>query len=215
MMNNMGGMPMGPMGPMNPMMLTPGDQAQMQMSQQMQQFMQMQMQFMQMMTQGQGQGPPNGHMLQQFGDMQRPHSAHGPQGPSLAPGNTHQRAMSSLDPNSAPWMQQGGLSPGYTPSIAPSERSNIGLPGRYRPVSHAMPADNKSRASTMMSGALQNWENKNGQTTVKAVRNSGNVSEEDDDEGWEEMKKKREKKKSIWRTKKDTNGLSQMLGYTQ
>jgi hypothetical protein len=29
----------------------------------------------------------------------------------------------------------GGPGPGYTPSIAPSERSNIGLPGRYRPVS--------------------------------------------------------------------------------
>jgi len=104
---------------------------------------------------------------------------------------------------------------GYAPSIAPSERNNIGLPGRYRPVSHAPAADNKSRASTM-SGALQGWENNNGAPTVKAVQKPGNASDEDDEEGWEEMAKKREKKKSKWRTKKgeSTNGLKEMLGYT-
>jgi hypothetical protein len=214
--------PMGPMGPMNPMMLTPGDQAQIQMSQQMQQFMQMQMQFMQMMTAGQGQGAPqsNSHMSQQStGSIPRPSSPH------LRPGSSHQRAMTMLEPNAAPWMQNGHGSMyassmhgqgGYAPSIAPSERSNIGLPGRYRPVSHAPPTDNKSRASTM-SGALQSWENNNGAATVKAVKKSGNVSDEDDEEGWEEMAKKREKKKSKWRAKKgeSTNGLKEMLGYTQ
>jgi len=128
--------------------------------------------------------------------------------------------MSSLDPNSVPWMQPGGtFTPsihggGYAPSIAPSERSNIGLPGRYRPVSQIPLADNKLRESTM-SGALQGWENKNGQTTITAVRKTANVSDEDDEEGWEEMSKKREKKKSLWRTKKDSNGLKEMLGYTQ
>jgi len=66
-----------------------------------------------------------------------------------------------------------------------------------------------------MSGALQGWENKNGQTTITAVRKTANVSDEDDEEGWEEMSKKREKKKSLWRTKKDSNGLKEMLGYTQ
>ncbi|TVY52763.1 hypothetical protein LCER1_G004774 [Lachnellula cervina] len=211
------------MGPGNPMMMTPGDQAQMQMSQQMQQFMQMQMQFMQMMTagQGQGQGPPqqNGHMSQpSMGAMPQPNSPH------LRPTSSHQRAMTMLDPNSAPWMQSGHGSlyapsmngqGGYAPSIAPSERSNIGLPGRYRPVTHAPAADNKSRASTM-TGALQGWDSKNNTATVKAVKKSGNEEEEDDEEGWEEMKKKREKKKSKWRTKKgeSTNGLKEMLGYT-
>ncbi|TVY71262.1 hypothetical protein LSUE1_G005044 [Lachnellula suecica] len=223
---------MGPMGPMNPMMMTPGDQAQMQMSQQMQQFMQMQMQFMQMMTAGQGQGqappqlpqmsqmpPMNGHMSQQsMGSMPRPGS------PSLRPGSAQQqRAMTMLEPNAAPWMQNGHGSMyapsihaqgGYTPSIAPSERSNVGLPGRYRPVSSMPPADTKSRTSTM-TGALQGWENKNGSATVKPVKKSGNNSDEDDEEGWEEMAKKREKKKSKWRSKKgdSTNGLKDMLGY--
>jgi hypothetical protein len=213
MMNGMG--PMGPMG-MNPMMMTPGDQAQIQMSQQMQQFMQMQMQFMQMMTSGQAPPEQNGHMSQQsLGQMPTPG------GSSLRPASSHHRAMTSLDPNSVPWLPQGSLyapsvrntGGGYAPSIAPSERSNVGLPGRYRPVSHLPPQDNKSRTSTM-SGALQNWEGKNGSSTIKPVRNSGNVSDEDDEEGWEEMAKKREKKKSLWRTKKD-NGLKDLVGFTQ
>jgi hypothetical protein len=216
MMNGMGAM--GPMG-MNPMMLTPGDQAQIEMSQQMQQFMQMQMQFMQMMTSG--QGPPQNSQVPQ---MPQPPFGQTPTNgsPSLRPASPHQRAMTMMDPNSAPWLPQGSLfapsvrnsGAGYAPSIAPSERSNIGLPGRYRPVSQAPPVDNKSRASTM-SGALQGWENKNGSSTVKPVKTSGNVSDEDDEEGWEEMAKKREKKKSLWRTKKDTNGFKDLLGFAQ
>jgi len=119
--------------------------------------------------------------------------------------------MSMMDPHLATWALPGAT---YAPSIAPSERSNVGLPGRYRPVSHIPLGDNKSRASTM-SGALQGWENKNESLTIKAVKVSGNQSEEDDEEGWEEMKKKREKKKSLWRTKRDTNGFKDLLGFAQ
>ncbi|KUJ22416.1 uncharacterized protein LY89DRAFT_298335 [Mollisia scopiformis] len=226
MYNGMGGgMPMGPMGPMGPiipMMLTPGDQAQIQMTQQMQQFMQMQMQFMQMMTGGGAQ--QNGHMPHaSMGDMPRPGSAH-----QLRPAPPqHQRAMTMLEPNTAPWMQNkpGSLyapsihaqGNGYAPSIAPSERSNVGLPGRYRPVSQApVTNENKGRTSSMMSGALQNWDTKNASTTIRAINKSGNVSDEDDEEGWEEMAKKREKKKSVWRIKKDKDnngGLREMLHF--
>jgi hypothetical protein len=215
---------MGPMGSMNPMMLTPGDQAQMEMSQQMQQFMQMQMQFMQMMTAGQGLPTPqqqNSHLSHQsMGDFPRASTMGDMSSQNLRPGSSHQRAMSMLDPNAAPWMQQPQFTPsiraqgvGYAPSIAPSERSNIGLPGRYRPVSNVPAMDNKSRTSTM-SDALQGWsENKQGSSTIKMPKKSGNVSDEDDEEGWEEMKKKREKKKSLWKTKKDPNGLKEMMGY--
>ncbi|RDL34605.1 Uncharacterized protein BP5553_07733 [Venustampulla echinocandica] len=215
MMNGMMPGPMSPMGPMNPMMLTPGDQAQIEMSQQMAQFMQMQMQFMQMMTSGQGgqgqtQMQPNGHMPQQPLSMQRSDS------PQLRPssGQQHQRSMTMMEPNLSPWMQQMQGGSVYAPSIAPSERSNVGLPGRYRPVSHMPIADTKSRTSTM-SGALQGWDNKHQSVTVRPVRKSETPSDEDDEEGWEEMAKKREKKKSKWRMKKDTNGLKEMLGYTQ
>jgi hypothetical protein len=227
-MGSMGQMPMMPMP-------TPGDQAQMQMNQ-MQQFMQMQMQFMQMMTAPGGQqpgssqtmGPPqlpqmNSHMSQQSLAIPRVNS------PQIRAGNSQpqqQRAMSMMDANAAPWMQQGhgsmyapsmhGQGMGYAPSIAPSERSNVGLPGRYRPVSH-MVTDNKSRTSTM-SGALGGWnaENKAPGATIRGVKNADNASDEDDEEGWGQMAKKREQKKSKWRTKKDSNnGLKEMLGYTQ
>jgi len=218
--NGFNGMGMPPNMPMPPMgramtmpnvmgpMLTVGDQAQLEMAAQMQQFMQMQMQFMQMMTSNQGrpqsqngqapmQGlPPMGVPTQQ----------------GIRPGSSHGRAMSMLDPNSAPWQQgQRNTMPtppfqsgGYAPSIAPSERSTVGLPGRYRPVSQYAGAD-KSRAATM-SGAIQDWSDaKQGVTTAKAVKKSGDASDEDDEEGWEAMKQKREKKKSMWRSKKDDN----------
>jgi hypothetical protein len=190
-------------------MLTVGDQAQLEMAAQMQQFMQMQMQFMQMMTSNQGrpqsqngQSPP----MQGLPPMGMPVQQ------GLRPGSSHGRTMSMLDPNAAPWQQAqrntmyapSVLGGGYTPSIAPSERSNVGLPGRYRPVSQYAGPD-KSRAATM-SGAIQDWSDaKQGVATVKAVKKSGDVSDEDDEEGWEAMKQKREKKKSMWRSKKDDN----------
>ncbi|KAI9650299.1 hypothetical protein NHQ30_000312 [Ciborinia camelliae] len=236
---------MGPMGAMPQPMLTPGDQAQIRMTEQMQTFMQMQMQFMQMMATNQGGrgtpppangapqlGPlgqlgPIGHMSQpNFGEMQRPSSQHLPtsnSGPNLRPETAAApRTMSMLEPSGMPWMQQqqGGYAlsihaqgNGYAPSIAPSERSNVGLPGRYRPVSQIPITDAKSRSSTM-SGALGGWETKHASTTIKTVQIVDN-DDEDDEEGWAEMKKKREQKRSMWKSKKDTSGLSEMLGYTQ
>ncbi|CRK41731.1 hypothetical protein BN1723_018888, partial [Verticillium longisporum] len=106
----------------------------------------------------------------------------------------------------------------------PSERSNIGLPGRYRPVSHApqVPAHGQSQGSvydfqsnpartSTMSGAISGWD----QTTMKALQGKTPSpplpktstlrkveDDDDDDEGWEAMKAKREKKRSMWRSKK-------------
>ncbi|KAI2629590.1 hypothetical protein GGR54DRAFT_268816 [Hypoxylon sp. NC1633] len=218
--------PMG-MPQMPASMLTPGDQAQIQMNQQMQQFMQMQMQFMQMMaTQNQGQEQmqgsfrSQGHMPTQsigsLGDMPR-NSFMGDSmmnnmgnGVSLdLPRNdTQMRTMSMVQPSSASWIQPmnaGGYAPsiraqgmGYTPSIAPSERSNIGLPGRYRPVSSVAMVD-QGRTSTM-SGALPMAHSK--LQTEMQVAAVSKEDEDDEEQGWEAMKAKREKKKSLWRTKK-------------
>ncbi|KAI0538227.1 hypothetical protein GGR58DRAFT_311161 [Xylaria digitata] len=236
--------PMG-MQPMQAPMLTPGDQAQIQMNQQMHQFMQMQMQFMQMMaTQNasQNQVPPRpmGHMptqsMGQYGDMSRNSflggdmarnsmiggdasrasfigaSMSGGLGSGLSldvpQGGPQMRTMSMVQPSSASWVQQppqlnyvpsihiqgGG---GYAPSIAPSERSNIGLPGRYRPVS-SIGFDKSSRTSTM-GGAIPTVHS-NLQTETKA--SPPKDDDDDDDEGWAAMKAKREKKKSLWRSKK-------------
>ena len=49
--------------------------------------------------------------------------------------------------------------------------------------------------------------------TIKTVQKS-HLDEEDEEEGWEEMAKKKKEKKNRWRSKKDGNGLKEMLGYT-
>jgi hypothetical protein len=124
-------------------------------------------------------------------------------------GEAQMRTMSMVQPSSASWIQPppqpAGFTPsiriiggGYAPSIAPSERSNIGLPGRYRPVSHVPPPQTTGpshlRTSSTMSGAIP-------QSSHSAAK-SGSTSDDDDEEGWEAMKAKREKKKSLWKSKK-------------
>lgn len=219
-----------------PPMLTPGDQAQIQMTQQMQTFMQMQMQFMQMMAGQNGSAPttPNGYLTtsQSAGSLgamgplppmpgmggapEMRHSFLGNDSmldlPTGRGGDAQMRTMSMVQPSSASWiqpLQHPGFAPsimmqggGYAPSIAPSERSNIGLPGRYRPVSH-VPAQHVPvapghlRKSTTMSGAIT-------QPTI-SVTKSGSGSDDDDEEGWAAMKAKREKKKSMWKSKKSSS----------
>lgn len=217
--------PMG-MPQMPSQMLTPGDQAQIQMTQQMQQFMQMQMQFMQMMA-SQGQGPeqiqghlrPQGHMPTQsmgslgdaprnsfMGDGMANNMGNG-MNLGLPMGDTQMRTMSMVQPSSTSWIQppKAGYAPsilaqgmGYAPSIAPSERSNIGLPGRYRPVSSVAMLDNGR--TTSMSGAMPIMHSKlQAEMKVSAVAKE---DDDDDEQGWEAMKAKREKKRSLWRSKK-------------
>jgi hypothetical protein len=218
-------------------MMTPGDQAQIQVTQQMQQFMQMQMEFMQMMA-GQngnaamssnGMAPPGMNPATMNGMMGMP----GVSGPDMRHsfvGNgsvvdlprpeSHNRSMSMVHPSSASWIQpqpqaNPGFAPsiyvqgvGYAPSIAPSERSNIGLPGRYRPVSHMPPPAGDLPRSSTMSGAFGGWDRQPSPTSpmgpAPAAKKSvsGNASDDDDEEGWQAMKEKREKKRSVWKSKK-------------
>ena len=133
--------------------------------------------------------------------------------PSFAPSFNGQR------PGSV--MQQQGMNARYAPSMVPSERSTVGQPSRYRPVS-IMPEDNKTRSSTMMSGSiLKNWDSKNRASTmgldanrnIPSVRAVGKADDEDEDEGWAEMKKKKENKRSLWRgRKKGTEGEKGLEG---
>ncbi|KID77324.1 uncharacterized protein G6M90_00g098540 [Metarhizium brunneum] len=213
-------------------MLTPGDQAQIQMTQHMHQFMQMQMQFMQMMAGSpNGGGPPP----QQQPPMQPPYRGHLPGNQSMGDLSRHSmvadhmtdprrmdygmRTMSMVQPSSASFMaprQQGALSirgsgvhGTYQPSIAPSERSNVGLPGRYRPVSQApalSPLPGQHVRSNTMSGdlSLSNWSDDRSKSTVKLMGNSHEGSDDDEEQGWESMKAKRDKKRSMWRSKKNT-----------
>ncbi|PTB36907.1 uncharacterized protein TrAFT101_007232 [Trichoderma asperellum] len=229
-----GGMPgMMPHMMTPPPMLTVGDQAQLQMTQQMSQFMQMQMQFMQMMASNQNGGGPQQQPQQMQSPYQQPYgglmgnhsmvdissrnSMIGEQ--TLEPRRGDygsMRTMSMVQPNSAPMatpMPHPGYAGsirssvhGYTPSIAPSERSNIGLPNRYRPVSQAVnPAGLGHMQSQSFSGALSAFDNKN-KTSMRIVNKSAS-DDDDDEEGWEAMKNKRDKKRSLWRSKKNLSSV--------
>ncbi len=187
----------------------------------------------------------NAGMVSPTGNIQRPVST-GPPSAQRDPAGTQekqQRSMSMMGPTSAAgWQPQnnnrssvvpsmmsgalGGPSLGYTASIAPSERSNVGMPSRYRPVSIA-PTDEHaqgaaSRTSTFTSGMLQpGASGRNSRLSPSSDRQSkpsvspvsqtpprkSNASDDDDEEGWEEMKKKREQKKSMWRMNQKRNAL--------
>ncbi len=215
-MQQMQGPMLSPGGPM----LSPGGPAQYQMTQQMNQFMQMQMQLMQMMAGQGGQGQAQGHMPGQsigsMADLGRTsflgdplsNGIGGGLGRDLRGGDSQMRTMSMVQPSSASWIQppQSSYTPsirlqgGYTPSIAPSERSNIGLPGRYRPVSSAGPITQASRTSTM-SGAIPTMSKLNSE--IRATPISKDDDDDDDEQGWEAMKAKRERKQNMWRSKKN------------
>ncbi|MCJ1399692.1 hypothetical protein MMC11_002894 [Xylographa trunciseda] len=165
--------------------------------------------------------------------MQRPFSLGAQSAPNspVAPHQQQQRAMSMLSPGMAsPWPAQNtrhstaAAPPGsgnpYAPSIAPSERSNIGQPSRYRPVSIA-PIDElsakSSRASTMSGAAALNAWSATGtarppkQPTVRAVQKPG--SDDDDDGGWEEMRRRKEQKLGARRgRKREEEGMGGGLG---
>lgn len=207
-------------------MMTPGEQAQIQLSQQMSQFMQMQMQLMQMMAGQQSVGlePPRsaGHLQSQSlgggnaGMGMNPGGRSSFLDPQMMETRGDGRTMSLVQPSSSSWLQpppalgtgyagsiRGGQ--GYAPSIAPSERSNVGLPGRYRPVSHMPPpaatTPDQTRKSFMTSPLSGSLTPRAADNTVRLVSTKDDA-DDDDDEGWAAMKAKREQKKSSWRVRK-------------
>ena len=174
---------------------------------------------------------------------QRPWSQGSHSTPNLSMGQQpQQRAMSMMGtPSGAPWqpkmpnrkstapsMMTGALD---SVSIAPSERSNVGQPSRYRPVSIA-PADEYragSRASTFTNGGLQpgvsgrdsrlstsgDRAKSRLSTTLRAVSTSPQppkkgADDEDEEEGWAAMKQKAEKKKSVWRLNRKSKAVDKM-----
>jgi hypothetical protein len=261
--NPLQGIPQQMMYPQQPPMpmLSPNEQAQLQLNQQMSQFMQMQMQFMQMqmMAGGNnnhnnnfGNGPPRsaGHMgsnsmgaVQGMGGGLGMETAMGMgmnagarasylETPLMdqTMGDVHSRTMSMVQPSSSSWLQAqpgyaGSIRPqgnGYTPSIAPSERSNVGLPGRYRPVSQMPPGPavtpDHARQSSVVGATLSPYSDAQtvrpvGTTSPKKSEASkpsaGEDADDDDEEGWAAMKAKRDKKKSSWKMRKTMapNGL--------
>jgi hypothetical protein len=228
------GYPQGmPPMPGMPPMLTPGDQAQIQMAQQMNQMMQMQMQWMQQMSQTMnGQMPPNPMGMPPFSGPLDP-AASRPQ--SIQMHNTGmphagQRTMSTLNPSMAPWNNGAPVLPSinvngnYAPSIAPSERSNIGLAPRYRPVSTAPEPEQSSyrRASTFTSSTVRPFSSMDMHSRAPqhqarpSVNTLGRRSplaqqdDEDDEQAWAEMKLKKDKKQKTWALRKGQNALQEL-----
>ncbi|KAK5122448.1 hypothetical protein LTR85_004032 [Meristemomyces frigidus] len=247
------GMPMMPGMPQ--MMMPPQDQTQ----QQMQQFMQMQMQFMQnMMAMQQQMGSPQPRQLTpDFLGVptagQRPMSMASQQGPVPGQGRSMTmmnpppqwdysqgppRPTSAMPGSYAPSVHglnvPGGPGPGYTPSIAPSERRNIGLAPRYRPVQtngDVAPGRSQSMTSSMTLQAFGNPQsspnlqrvesgNDSQKSTIRIVdkpKGTPKVStrqvdvDEDEDEGWAEMAKKRSEKKYGRRNKESKAGQEPTL----
>jgi len=124
------------------------------------------------------------------------------------------RTMSMIQPITTSGFLQGGFGQpqgpgaGYSPSIAPSERSNVGLPGRYRPVSQASGAfGGQHQRAASISGALSlsQPEDLKSRSSIKPSAKPKVDADDDDEEGWEAMRAQRENKKSRWRRIKGGN----------
>ncbi|OOF93674.1 hypothetical protein ASPCADRAFT_52755 [Aspergillus carbonarius ITEM 5010] len=231
------------------------EQAQIELSQQMTQMVQMQMQWMQQMIHMQGGQntqlmPPGGPPPTLGASMNvRPSSmpSAGNMKNVTASYQGDQRTLSMLDPNvssrlnSAPMLHvSGGLRPGtpagqgYAPSIAPSERSNVGLAPRYRPVSTLQPEfgtlgsppmskpGNDENQKSSFSATAPAGSHMSRMTVRPTTSDSKTVSpskpsigaeldDEDDDEGWAEMMKKRENQRHNWKMKKETSSFGDLL----
>ena len=124
---------------------------------------------------------------------------------------------------------------GYTPSIAPSERSNVGMPSRYRPVSVMESGDtfnSTPRSKTMSSATLNTLSfgagapSPLGQTSGNASKpkstirlvdrpksssrtnllRSGGAEDEEDEAGWAELAAKKERMQQKRAAKHDAGG---------
>ncbi|RMD44361.1 hypothetical protein DV735_g858, partial [Chaetothyriales sp. CBS 134920] len=192
------------------------------MNQHMSQMMQMQLHWMQQMTNMMGSqmnqapagGPPMSPSLgPQAGQMGRPPQPPTPLG---------QRTMSTLTPSMANWNLN--TTANYAHSIAPSERSNVGLAPRYRPVSTMQESEPAARrASTFTSATLRPWSALD--STIRPLSHSNKppgvngvgrksplaqIDDDDDEQAWAEMKAKKETKQKTWKLRKGSNVLQEL-----
>lgn len=123
-----------------------------------------------------------------------------------------QRTRSMVNPptmNFNSMQQQFGnhLAPGYAPSLAPSERSNVGKSARYRPVTQQI----HDGSSTVMSqSTVQPGQAGANRLTIrvkaKSPKSQANGANDDDDEGWGSPKKK-------WSAKKRSQSDNQLADF--
>jgi hypothetical protein len=218
MMNPMmgGQMPMMGMG-MNQMgysMPQGGDMMAMQQMQQMQQMIamqQMQLQQMQAMQQPQSQDPRMTMGMANNNSFGSNMMGNGSflNVPGAMPNGMPNRPISFMS-NSGNQRQQPPMSnymgpgPGYTPSIAPSERSNIGLSARYRPVVNNADAHSTGTSMTLQanSGAASSQP-----TTIKGIMKPIRQVPVEEDEDWSKMAARKSK---FSNNKQQSNGLEEL-----
>lgn len=155
------------------------------------------------------QFPANNGFLNVGGSQQRPMSIMSgvPGGLQVNPPN---RPYSTLGPPGMPPpgafpLQLPPMAPmnnnGYTPSIAPTERSNIGLSARYRPVvtGNGMQSDNRSTVSSSMT-ALQASGGASDPGKIKGIlKNKSPVpqvtvrDDDEDDDNWAKLAARKKK----------------------
>ncbi|KAF2644380.1 hypothetical protein P280DRAFT_231294 [Massarina eburnea CBS 473.64] len=120
---------------------------------------------------------------------QRPYST----GSHMMPNGPHSYSQSS------PQLPHIPMQGGFAPSIAPSERSNVGLSKRYRPVNTAGNNDNQSTVSSMTlqaSGGATQTQGQGTKAAVKSILKKGKkTEEEEEDERWNKMLARRKGKK--------------------
>lgn len=209
MMGGAMGSPMMGMPQMGQMGYMPQQQDYMQMQQQYQQMQQMMMQYqqMQMQQQMQQQQDPrmsmampnnmfNNGMMGQGQNMMGNNSFLNVPGMQNGMQPPQNRPMSIMSSQQRPYSTFAGMGmgpgPGYTPSIAPSERSNIGLSARYRPVTNH--SDAVSNGTSMTLQATSGGANKSG--TIKGILKKApqvHVEEKEDEEDWGSLANRKSK----------------------
>ncbi|KAF4994693.1 hypothetical protein FGRMN_5608 [Fusarium graminum] len=93
----------------------------------------------------------------------------------------------------------------YAPSVAPSERSTVGLPSRYRSVSKSVShSDTDKRVCQDNTATGNNWgyDRQNGPNT-STFPEEDSSNEEDDEAFWRAKKAKKERRKAMWIEKND------------
>jgi hypothetical protein len=124
--------------------------------------------------------------------------------PGAMPNGMAGRPMSFMSVNGGqqrpPMSNYLGPGPGYTPSIAPSERSNIGLSARYRPVVSNTDAHSTGTSMTLQASGGASHTIKG---TIKPVRQV----QADEDEDWSKMAARKKKFSS---NKQQSNGLAEL-----
>ncbi|KAH8726356.1 hypothetical protein GQ44DRAFT_771532 [Phaeosphaeriaceae sp. PMI808] len=167
---------------------------QMQQMQQMIAMQQMQLQQMQAMQQPQSQDPRMSMVMpnNSFGGNMMGNGSF-----LSVPGSMQNRPMSFMTVNGNQQQQQQppmsnfmGPGPGYTPSIAPSERSNVGLSARYRPVVNNSDAHSTGTSMTLQASA---GGNPNQPGMIKGIIKKVQHTPVEEDEDWSRMAARKNK----------------------